>query len=239
MISQKNIVEFTLEQQIVHQLLLRSDIDQDLGLYHGKMGVIIFFVHYSKLNNKELYDIIIDELMEELMEEIHVGLPVDFASGILGIGWGIEYLIQNGFMEGDSLDICEEIDLKTMKQDPRRITDYSIETGLGGLLHYVLAHIKGVMTQHSKLPFDETYLSDLHYAVSNISSNNEVSEKLKLLFLQYSHFYKNRTILNYSLKLSEIIEVAEITDNSLSNFPIGLKKGLSGFLLKNLISSEL
>ena len=37
------------------------------------------------------------------------------------------YLIANTFVEGDSLEICEEIDSKIMETDPRRLTDYTLE----------------------------------------------------------------------------------------------------------------
>jgi len=226
-------MEFTLEQQVIHQLLLRSSIERDIGLYNGKMGLILFFYHYFKANNKAVFEDTANELMEELEEDIHVGLTISFSSGLSGIGWGIEYLIQNNFVEGDSLEVCEEIDKKIMEKDPRRITDYSLETGLEGLLHYVLAHIKGVMAQHSKLPFDEIYLKDLYQAASIIPGNSELSEDFKNVSRQYLHFYDTGMGFNYSFKLPSFIEVLKIDKEKLAEFPLGLKNGLSGYMLKN------
>lgn len=39
------------------------------------------------------------------------------------------YLIQNKFIEGESVEVCEEIDNKIMETDPRRISDYTLQTG--------------------------------------------------------------------------------------------------------------
>jgi lantibiotic modifying enzyme len=232
-------MKLTLEQQILHKLLLHSSIGQDTGLYYGKTGLIIFLMHYAEQTQKWYYETIAGELIKELTGEIHTGLPIGFSSGLSGTGWGIEYLIQNGFMEGNSLDICEAIDKKIMEPDPRRMTDLSLDTGLEGILHYVLAHIKGVMAQHATLPFDETYLSDLHRAVSTISANDKASEELKRLAALYSRFYENRTTVDYSMSLSFIIEdMEEVTEDKLNFYPLGLKKGLSGFLLKQVMENQ-
>jgi len=230
-------MEFSLDQKIIHQLLLRSNVEWNIGLYHGKMGLILFFAHYFELTKHPVYRNTADELMEELMEEIHTELPVDFSSGLSGIGWGMEYLIQKGLVEGDSLEVCEEIDKKIMEKDPKRMTDFSIEKGLGGIIHYVLFHIKGVHSQHSELPFDETYLRDLYQAVSNIPRDCILSDEFRSLSVKYSGFYNDRTKIDYLPQLLPIIDDFEVSAENLNNFPLGLNKGLSGFLLKNLIKN--
>ena len=92
-------MEFNIEQQIIHQLLLRSGLQQDIGLFHGKIGIVIFFAHYHKLTNNPVFEDAADELMDELMKGLHKELSIDFGSGLSGIGWGIEYLIQNELVE--------------------------------------------------------------------------------------------------------------------------------------------
>ena len=104
----------TLDDQIIYQLLLRSSNGKDIGLLHGKMGLILFFVHFHKHTNCQIYNNTADELMDELLKEIHNALPVTFSKGLSGIGWGVEYLIQNGFINDDSLEVCKEMDNKIM-----------------------------------------------------------------------------------------------------------------------------
>lgn len=230
-------MELTLEQHIIHQLLLRSSMEKDVGLYHGKMGLILFFVHYFRHTGQQVYDDTADELMIELQEGIHTELPVGFAFGLSGVGWGIEYLIQNGFVDVDSLEICEEIDKMIMENDPLKITDYSLDNGLEGILHYVLAHVKGVRSKHFKLPFSEVYFKSLYQAVTTIPNDIELSDTFKSLSANYLSFYESEPKFDYSFQLLPILEDIDIKKNELNAIPLGLKKGLSGFLLKKIIAN--
>ena len=62
----------------------------------------------------------------------------------------MEYLIQNRLVEGDSLEVCKEFDERIVRENVRRMTDLSLETGLEGLLHYITAHLQGVWNQPAK-----------------------------------------------------------------------------------------
>ena len=74
-------------------------------------------------------------------------MPLDFANGLTGIGWGVEYLIQKGFQKGVGVEICEAIDAKLMAVNLRRVHDLSLETGIEGWLHYIMAHAQGAKLQ--------------------------------------------------------------------------------------------
>lgn len=128
-----------LLQRIANHLIINSSYLDNLGLFHGKMGVVIFFYHYSRYTSNPIYEEFAGELLDEIFEEIHDKLPIDFENGYLGIGWGIEYLAEQKFIDGDANDILEDIDKKIMERDIRRISDMSLNTGLEGVFHYVLA----------------------------------------------------------------------------------------------------
>lgn len=228
-------MDLTLEEYIVHWILLRSSMEEEIGLFHGKMGLVLFFSHYSKYNGHPVYEDIANELMDELGEKIHSEFPISFSSGLSGIGWGIEYLLQNNFFEGDSLELCEEIDEKIIASDPRTITDFSLDTGLEGLLHYILMHIKGNINQHSEFPFNEIYLQRLYDTTSTILKNDKTTNDLKKLCAIYVVYYKSRTLLNYSPRLTSFIEDNTITkDDNFIEHPLGLRNGLAGFLLNKI-----
>lgn len=228
-------MDLILYKNILHWILLRSSMEEEVGLFHGKMGIVLFLSHYFKYNGDPVYEDIANELMDELCEEIHNEFPIGFASGLSGIGWGIEYLLQNNFFEGDSLDLCEEIDEKIISIDPRTITDLSLDTGLEGLLHYILMHIKGNINQHSELPFGEIYLHHLYDAISAILKNDKISNGFRELSTIYVVFYENRSLLNYSPKLSYFIGGNTFTkDDNYNEISLGLRNGLSGFLLNKI-----
>ena len=64
--------------------------------------------------------------MDEIYEDIHDTLPINFENGYLGIGWGIEYLAEQKFINGDTNEILEDIDKKIMERDIRRVSDMSL-----------------------------------------------------------------------------------------------------------------
>lgn len=230
--------DLSSEQYIIHKLLLLSSMVKDVSLYNGKMGLIIFFAHYFRYTGQQIFDTTCDELLDELNKDIYTMSCVDgFGYGLSGIGWGIEYLIQSGFTDDDSLKICKEIDKKIMKIDPRRMTDFTLDSGMEGILHYVLAHIKGVMVKHSVIPFDKIFLLDLYEKISNILQDTDSSSSIRILCEKYLTFYENKTSLpDYEFKLSLFLDGNVLVEDDLSKSTFGLKNGLAGFLLKKLIA---
>ncbi len=228
-------MKFSKEQNIIHHLMLKSFDIKDVGLLDGRMGLVIFFFHYAKYMNNPVYEDLAGDLLDESFEDMHKELPLTFGSGLSGIAWSIEYLVQNNFVDGDGNEICEELDKKIMSCDPRRLNDSSLETGLEGIVHYVLARISGAINQNNPCPFDSLYINDLIYA-SRISLNREESTRLKDVFqLLISYVHKNGG-LEYNFNLKKIIEEQFLINNKdIYSAPLGLKNGLSGFLLNLII----
>lgn len=90
------------------------------GLARGKLGISIFLYHYARYTCNNYYDELAGSLLDDLIVEINSSAPLDFDEGLTGIGWGITYLINKGFIEGDIDDILEEVDLSIS----RRLNDF-------------------------------------------------------------------------------------------------------------------
>ncbi|MBN1183728.1 MAG: hypothetical protein JXB49_15660 [Bacteroidales bacterium] len=88
--------------RIANVLLLNASFIDNPGLLNGKMGIAIFFYHYAKYTTKKIYKDYADELIDEIYEDINTSTPVNFENGLTGIGWGIEYLVNNKFVEADT-----------------------------------------------------------------------------------------------------------------------------------------
>jgi len=68
---------------------------------HGNIGLTTFFYHaYRHTNNKE-YEFIASKLLDKVFDNINDNIQINFEDGIVGIGLGLEYLIQNGFVKGN------------------------------------------------------------------------------------------------------------------------------------------
>lgn len=151
-----------LLKRIANHLIINASFMNDLGLYHGKMGVVLFFAHYGRYTNNSLYDDFAGELLEEICADVHIGLPIDFENGLCGIGWGVEYLLQNGFLEGDSDEILYEIDQKIMEYDLKRLRDKSLKTGLRGILTYIQKRLLSKPLNRVRTVFDDIYIYDFY-----------------------------------------------------------------------------
>lgn len=167
---------------IANHLLLRTSFMTSLGLFYGKMGSVLFFVHYAKYTNNSIYDDFASEILDEIYEDVHTEMPIYFSNGLCGIAWSIEYLLQQGYMEGESDEVLSDLDAKIMMWDPLRISDFTLETGLEGIAWYVLSRLTS--PRSGSIPFDNRYLRDLKTACQSLAQNRGTPEGVVAL-LQY------------------------------------------------------
>lgn len=200
-----------LLSRIANHLILNASFLDNIGLYHGKMGIVLFFAHYAKYTENSLYDDFAGELLDEIYKEVHDGLSVDLANGLCGIGWGVLYLLQNGFMEGNPDDILGDIDKKIMERDLCRITDLSIETGLEGISLYIKQRLNLSAARYLQMPFDLLYISDWTKAISQLSDTA-------------------------ILELPSIIRIDKLEQEaSIVKWKLGLDNGCAGYGIKILL----
>ena len=57
--------------------------------------------------------------------------------GLAGISYGTTLLSKLGLVECDLNSVLADVDAKIMERDPRRMSDYSVRTGAGGVLLYL------------------------------------------------------------------------------------------------------
>lgn len=235
------VQKLSLIEKISNILMLKSKFITDLGFLDGKMGIAISFANLSRHLSNDVYYDYMGDLIDEIMDNIHKGLDISFMSGLSGIGWGIEYLIQNNYVVGSGVDICEEIDKRIMDIDPRRISDISLDTGFEGLLHYIIYHLQGAIKQKNILPFDEVYLTDIYSVCNKISTINDIDSMLKKMIESYKLFYINRLIIkDYEANLLEFITLDLVfKEDKLSNYSLGMRNGLGGALLQTIKRSVL
>jgi hypothetical protein len=69
--------------------------------------------------------------------------PYDFETGLAGIGWGIEYLVQNNFSEGNTDEILEVVDNKVFRilQEANQ-PSFELSNGLSGYLFYLINRLR-------------------------------------------------------------------------------------------------
>lgn len=158
-------------EYLANDLIINTSCLEDVGLYHGKMGISIFFFHYARYTQNGVYEDFAGELLDEIYGEISANTPIAFVNGLCGIGWGMIYLYQQGFVEGDIADVLADIDQEIMEYDYRQLQDTSLERGLAGIAFYVRSRMKMNCLQNS---FTGSYLSDMEHCCQERGINTEV-----------------------------------------------------------------
>jgi lantibiotic modifying enzyme len=128
----------------ISQLLQKQNFGgNNHGLLNGNTGIAIFLYHLSRAYQKPEFEEVADSLLDKAFASLTTTAPPDFENGLAGIGWGIEYLVQNGFAEGNTDEILEEVDTKVFKiLTEDSLTSFETTNGLTGYLLYLISRLK-------------------------------------------------------------------------------------------------
>lgn len=210
-------------------LLLRCQSIEEIGLLHGRMGIIIFIYHYSKYVGCKVYEALAGELLETLCSSLNLNMSYFLQSGLAGIGWGIEYLHQNGFVEGDIDDVLEVIDDKIKEVDISKVKDLTINSGLGGIVHYVIARLYNKDISEQKI-FEQEYLHVLYKRLVGIVEGEEAIDSIEV-FVKYINLYE-RKVDHTPLSIYDIFLLYIPKDYDMEKSALGIYNGNSGVGLK-------
>lgn len=214
---------------IVQHLIINSGFTNNLGLFHGKMGIALFFCHYARHSNKSLYNDFAGELIEMINEDLTEDIPINMENGLSGIGWSIEYLVNNKFMTGNTNDILTEIDERIMQYDPLRMKDYSFNQGITGILFYVSTRLISQNRGTTNCSFDKEYLNTLFKETEQLLSDNTLNKESCHIVKTYRYIYCNPQKQTPKLTLFPFLHFEKSKDEEL-----GLIKGWAGKGLKLL-----
>ena len=135
---EKQKVKGCLKQ--IEMMLSKYDV-KSLGLYRGQSGISIFLFNLGKLTNDPTYDDWANEVLESIIISIRsVFADYSFANGLCGIGWLIEYLAQNQFIENNTNEILSDLD-DLFKDSIFNLLDFSLTNGLLSYGMYFLSRL--------------------------------------------------------------------------------------------------
>lgn len=120
--------------------ILRVDEMPHVGLYGGKLGLIILLYHYAHFNRNDKYKELADRLMTSALV-IPSDFSYQFSDGLSGVGWGLLHLMKQGFVQIDE-DVWVELDRRIMTLDRMQIQKNDAIDELAGLISYVEARQK-------------------------------------------------------------------------------------------------
>jgi len=81
-----------------------------MGLYEGKMGAALCCFKQYHITREKIYLNKGKKLLNHIAENIDVIKSFGFSDGLLGIGWGVEWLAQNDYLKLDTNTVLSEVD---------------------------------------------------------------------------------------------------------------------------------
>lgn len=105
------------------------------GLFDGKMGYVLFLYHYSRYTGDLFYKRVAENMLNSILAHLSSVDSIEYGNGLAGIGYGIEYLIRNGFVEEEADNILAELD-DYLAEHFVECKTINMEHGLEGIIRY-------------------------------------------------------------------------------------------------------
>jgi len=129
---------------MAQQLIEKAQHISDISLWNGKMGTAIFLFHVARIMQNKEYETQACEFVDDVYNYIsNQNIPFYFNNGLLGIGCGFEYIIEQKFMDGDSDEVLREIDqIAKYIINMRPINKIDLKEGICGVGFYIYCRLK-------------------------------------------------------------------------------------------------
>lgn len=118
-----------------------EDLKKNIGLMGGKIGFSLFFFYYAMYTQNDQYAEYGVELISDIFDEINNEFSYHtHAGGLAGIGWSIELLAKNEFIDTDTNEVLEALDPylhKTMVMDMTNGNYDYLHGALGNGLYFL------------------------------------------------------------------------------------------------------
>lgn len=221
---------------IAYRIITQFHTVTDMGLIKGQIGLIIFLFHYAQYDSNQMIKDLALIHLDNLCEKIDGRLSTNFHSGLCGIGWGIEYLSQAGFIDEEIDDFLSEIDQKVREINFDRINDFDQNFGLGGIVQYINARLVGKI-KNSEDVFDSKLISQLKMKIRTIISRKIFECDSFDIYINFLH--KKQEISTVSLYDIVFIshKIEEYSLANINNVDLGLE-GLAGLGLNLILESH-
>lgn len=204
-----------IENKIIKVLTIHQN-NNNISISHGLCGKIIILLLWAKITRSELFEKLAESFISIINENLSYKTPIFFENGLLGVGWCWEFLMQNKLLEYNSETVLEDIDKHVMSIRCDKIKDFSLETGLQGIILYILARIKGCIINNRKIPFDKKYMQTLYHVTKKIMLTNnvlfkDISSEIELIDI----IERNYKIININpLNINDINKLIKKTNET-------------------------
>lgn len=174
----------------IAEIIISNKIN-NTGFMGGKTGLALFLFYYSRFTSDEKYSDYAEDLIIQVFEEINNGFDYPtYAGGLAGIGWILEHLSKESYIELDSDEVLSEIDHFLFKA-----MNFDIEQKKYDFLHGAIGYGLYFLMRDNDLG-----RKAVETLVIGLESISEKDNKGKLKWL--SEIDKDQALMGYNLGLS-------------------------------------
>lgn len=226
--SRNRMVEDSKMMKFVYRNI--RTVSQKQGVVDGNMGRWIWNLHYAaSLHQKYNYSHFFDAICKSIQNK---ELPVNFKNGLAGIGWGLIYLQQTGFIDAVDDWIFNAIDEQVEGINVGSITDASFYYGIGGIIAYVINRIGYCNENKKAIPWTPDFMSTCIRRARNLVNHpNDFASILHARFLLVWH--KNPSDNSwYSPNMFDWVRVEENMPKNLRYWTFDFDSGCLGYSMR-------
>lgn len=214
----------------ISYIVCHIDQSKGNGIVAGKMGIVLLLFHYAKFTHNPFFSQLAKSLLDKVVDAVSENIPLNFADGLLGIGWGIKYLCLHKFIKGDVNKILSDLDLKIMEVSPARINRYDLFYGFGGIVRYILCRLYSEKDRNKgNNPFTPDFLSEVYNKSKEIIENGK-HNNCPETYIEYILYYENRKYIDPP-SVYNITVLPDWSEYSKRNKDLSLN-GVIGFCLE-------
>ena len=162
----------------IHQITKMIAFSPIRGLLNGKMGIAILLFQYARFTNNQNMNEFAKNLLDIIIQETNLEDGKDFQSGLIGIAWGVNYLIKHGFIQPNE-SAFEEVDTVMFQHKSQifNLFDFNQELEIG---LYLLSRFSSCkvsekdkwqlqLTKLIEIFHDYFTLKNINYKITHIS----------------------------------------------------------------------
>lgn len=187
---------YNINRRFINYILLNASFNERIGLFDGKAGAILFISSNRLTEAAEWIESISVSLLEETISQINIFTPLNFGTGVAGIGVLIEHLSQRGLLEVNTSDLLEEVEphlLRTVYEC--KLDTLGLASGISGFGMYFFLRLNAVTPVHAfqTMRYKESLIACvdrvsylLEFPINSLPSDLSIKDGLSgvLLFLQ-------------------------------------------------------
>lgn len=179
----------------IDELQLQASVLKAPGLIYGKMGSALFFFEYARFSGVSRYEDLGMTLLEDAVENLSHNTPLNYADGLCGIGCGVEYLVQSGYLENDADELLSDIDRLVIHEIHwQHMTNVNLMFGISGLGYYLYWRTRKPVDTMKTLLLKEylIYLIDWIDQLTPLMDKDREEVYYLLMAIRSTGFYKNK-----------------------------------------------